>query len=94
MRYGNSCAQYDPERLNPIEHDLLSQEIKSTIWEKLPPPPRQMIVVKVPFNSIISTKGARFIQDNGHLQLLPQTPLHRSEFIRMKLSDILDKMYH
>jgi hypothetical protein len=34
---GNLCAQYDPKRRNPIEHDSLSEETESTIREKSHP---------------------------------------------------------
>ncbi len=49
-----------------------------------------MLVAKMLFNSVISTKGARFMTmviSNFYLM----TPLHQPEFIRMILSDILDK---
>jgi hypothetical protein len=46
-----------------------------------------MLVAKMLFNSIISTKDARFMtMDISNFYLM--TPLHRPEFIRMKLSDI------
>ncbi len=32
------------------------------------------------------------VYDNGHLQIYLRTPLHRPEFIRMKLSNIPDKI--
>jgi hypothetical protein len=50
-----------------------------------------MLVAKMLFNIIISTKGARFMtMDISNFYLM--TPLHQPEFIRMKLSDILDKV--
>jgi hypothetical protein len=50
-----------------------------------------MLVAKMLFNSIISTKGARFMtMDISNFYLM--TPLHRPEFIQMKLSDIPDKV--
>ena len=48
-----------------------------------------MLVGTMLFNSIISTKGRRFMtMDISNFYLM--TPLHRSEFIRIKLSDIPD----
>ncbi len=54
-------------------------------------PTVEMLVAKMLFNSIISTKGARFMtMDISNFYLM--TPLHRPEFIQMKLSDIPDKV--
>jgi hypothetical protein len=54
-------------------------------------PTAEMLVTKMLFNSVISTRGARFMtMDISNFYLL--TPLHQPEFIGMKLSDILDKI--
>ncbi len=46
-----------------------------------------MLVAKMLFNIVISTKGARFMtMDISNFYLM--TPLHRPEFIHMKLSNI------
>jgi hypothetical protein len=51
----------------------------------------KMLVAKLLFNSVISTKGARFIIMNiSNFYLM--TPLSRPEYIRVKLSDIPDKI--
>jgi hypothetical protein len=50
-----------------------------------------MLVVKMLFNSVIFIKGARFMtMDISNFYLM--TPLHRAEFIRIKLSDIPDEV--
>ena len=50
-----------------------------------------MLVAKMLFNSVISTKNARFMtMDISNFYLM--TPLHRPEFIRIKLSDIPDEV--
>jgi hypothetical protein len=50
-----------------------------------------MLVAKMLFNSVISTKGARFMtMDISNFYLM--TPLHRPEFIQMKLSNIPDEV--
>jgi len=52
-----------------------------------------MIVAKLLFNSVVTTKAAKFMTlDMSNFYLM--TPLKRPEFIRMKLSDILDKIIH
>jgi hypothetical protein len=50
-----------------------------------------MLVAKMLFNSVISTKNARFMtMDISNFYLM--TPLHRPEFIQMKLSNIPDEV--
>jgi hypothetical protein len=51
----------------------------------------EMLVVKMLFNGVISTKGARFMtMDISNFNLM--TPLHRAEFIQIKLNDIPDEV--
>jgi hypothetical protein len=54
-------------------------------------PTAEMLVTKMLFNSVISTKGTRFMTMNiSNFYLM--TPLHRPKFIRIKLTDIPDKV--
>ena len=54
-------------------------------------PTVEMLVAKMLFNSVISTKDACFMtMDISNFYLM--TPLHHPEFIQMKLSDIPDKV--
>ncbi len=58
---------------------------------KVSTPTAEMLVAKMLFNSVISTKGACFMtMDISNFYLM--TPLHQPEFIQMKLSDIPDKV--
>ncbi len=59
---------------------------------KVATPTADMLVAKMLFNSVISTtRGARFMtMDISNFYLM--TPLHQPEFIRMKLSNIPDKI--
>jgi hypothetical protein len=58
---------------------------------KVATPTAEMLVAKMLFNSVISTKGARFMtMDISNFYLM--TPLHHPKFIQMKLSDILDEV--
>jgi hypothetical protein len=51
----------------------------------------EMLVAKMLFNSVISTRGAQFMtMDISNFYLM--TPLHRPEFICMKLSNIPDEI--
>jgi hypothetical protein len=50
-----------------------------------------MLVAKMLFNSVISTKGTQFMtMDISNFYLM--TPLHSPKFIRIKLTDIPDKV--
>ncbi|KAL7475398.1 hypothetical protein ACHAW6_001314, partial [Cyclotella cf. meneghiniana] len=50
-----------------------------------------MLVAKILFNSVMSNPGARFMtMDISNFYL--NTPLDRPEFIRMRISDIFDKI--
>jgi hypothetical protein len=54
-------------------------------------PTADMLVAKLLFNSVISTKGARFMtMDISNFYLM--TPLKRPEYIRMKMSDIPEEI--
>ena len=51
----------------------------------------EMYVAKLLFNGVISTKGAQFMTtDISNFYLM--TPLYRPEYIRVRLSDIPDKI--
>jgi hypothetical protein len=58
---------------------------------KVATPTAEMLVAKMLFNSVISMKGAQFMtMDISNFYLM--TPLHRAEFIRIKISDIPDEV--
>ena len=54
-------------------------------------PTAEMLVAKMLFNSVISTKDTRFMTMDIS-NFYPMTPLHRPEFIRVKLSNIPDEV--
>ncbi len=58
---------------------------------KVATPNAEMPVAKMLFNSVLSTKGAQLMtMDFSNYYLM--TPLHRAEFIQVKLSDIPDEV--
>ncbi len=58
---------------------------------KVATPTADMLVAKMRFNSVISTNDTRFMtMDISNFYLM--TPLHRPEFIRIKLEDIPDEV--
>jgi hypothetical protein len=58
---------------------------------KVAAPTAEMLVAKMLFNSVISTKGAQFMtMDISNFYLM--TPLHCANFIQIKISDIPDEV--
>jgi hypothetical protein len=58
---------------------------------KVAAPTTEILVAKILFNSVISTKGVRFTtMDISNFYLM--TPLHCAEFIQIKLNDIPDEV--
>jgi hypothetical protein len=58
---------------------------------KVATPTTEMLVDKLLFNSVISTKGAWFMTMDISIFCL-MTPLHCAKFIQIKLSDIPDEV--
>ena len=58
---------------------------------KVATPAEEMLIAKLLFNSVISTKGARFMTMDISIFYL-MTPLARPEYIQVKLSDIPDEI--
>ena len=54
-------------------------------------PTADMLVAKILFDSIISTRGARFMTiDISNIYLM--TPLKRPEYIRVKINDLREEI--
>ena len=52
-----------------------------------------MLVAKIIFNSVVSTKGAKFMtMDISNFYLM--TTLNRPEYIRINIRDVPDKTHH
>ncbi len=88
---GNLCAQYDPKNTESNQTCFTLGGDRINYPGKVAAPTAEMLVAKMLFNSVISTKGACFMtMDISNFYLI--TPLHRPKFICMKLSDIPDKI--
>ena len=88
---GNLCAQYDPKKAESNQTCFTLGGDRINYPGKVATPTVEMLVAKMLFNSVISTKGACFMtMDISNFYLM--TPLHRPKFICMKLSDIPDKI--
>jgi hypothetical protein len=91
VTYGQFVCTVRPEKAEPNRTRFTVGEDRINYPGKVAKFTADMLVAKMLFNSVISTKGARFMtMDISNFYLM--TPLHRPEFIRMKLSDIPDKI--
>ncbi len=80
-----------PEKAEPNQTRFTVGGDRINYPGKVATPTAEMLVAKMLFNSVISTKGARFMtMDISNFYLM--TPLHRPEFIHVKLSNIPDEV--
>ncbi len=80
-----------PEKAEPNQMHFTVEGDRINYPGEVTTPTAEMLVEKMLFNSVISTKGARFMTiDISNFYLM--TPLHRPEFIHVKLSDIPDEV--
>jgi hypothetical protein len=76
---GNLCARCNQKRSNPIEHGSLWGD-RINYPGTVATPTAEILVTKMLFNSVISTKDARFMtMDISNFYLM--TPLHGPKFI-------------
>jgi hypothetical protein len=89
--YGQFVCTVQPKKAEPNRTGFTVGGDRINYPGKVATPTAEMLVAKMLLNSVISTKGARFMtMDISNFYLM--TPLHRPEFIRMKLSDIPDEV--
>jgi hypothetical protein len=89
--YGQFVCTVQPKKAEPNRMRFTVGGDRINYPGKVATPTAEMLVAKMLFNSVISTRGAQFMTINISNYYL-MTPLHRPEFIHMKLSDILDKI--
>ena len=91
VTYGQFVCTVQPEKAVPNQMRFTVGGDRINYPGKVATPTVEMLVAKMLINSFISTKGAHFMtMDISNFYLM--TPLHRPEFIRMKLNDIPDKL--
>jgi hypothetical protein len=91
VAYGQLVCTVQPEKAEPNQTRFTVRGDRINYPGKVAIPTAEMLVAKMLFNSVIFTKGARFMMvDISNFYLM--TPLHRLKFIRMKLSDIPDEV--
>ena len=91
VTYGQFICTIRPKKSEPNRTRFTVGGNRINYPREVATPTAEMLVAKMLFNSVISTKGARFMTmdiSNFYLML----PLHRPKFIRMKLSDIPNKV--
>jgi hypothetical protein len=87
VTYGQFVSMVQPEKAEPNQTCFTVGGDRINYPGKVATPTAEMLVAKMLFNSVISTRGARFMtMDISNFYLM--TPLHHPEFIHVKLSDI------
>ncbi len=91
VTYGQFVCTVQPEKAEPNCTRFTVGGDRINYPSKVATPTAEMLVAKMLFNSVISTRGARSMtMDISNFYLM--APLHRPELIHMKLSNILDKI--
>jgi hypothetical protein len=91
VMYGQLVCTVQPEKAEPKRTRFTVGGDRINYPGEVATPTAEMMVAKMFFNSIISTREAQFItMDISKFYLMTQ--LHQPEFIPMKLSDIPDKI--
>jgi hypothetical protein len=87
ITYGQFVCLVRPEKVKPNQMHLTVGGDRIDYPGEVTTLTTEMLVAKMPFNSVISTKGLKFmIMDISNFYLM--APLHCPEFIRIKLTDI------
>jgi hypothetical protein len=91
VTYGQFVCTVRPDKAEPNQRRFTVGGDRINYPDKVATPTAEMLVAKMLFNSVISTKGARFMTMDIS-NFYPMTPLHHPKFIRMKLSNIPDEV--
>jgi hypothetical protein len=91
VTYGQFVCTIRPDKAEPNQTRFTVGGDRINYPGKVTTPTAEMLVAKMLFNSVISTKGTHFMtMDISNFYLM--TPLHRPKFIQMKLSNIPDEV--
>ena len=89
--YKQFVCTVQPKKAEPNQTQFTVGGDRINYPGKVATPTAEMLVAKMLFNSVISTKSARFMtMDISNFYLM--APLYQPEFIQMKLSDIPDEV--
>jgi hypothetical protein len=91
VMYARICCNYQPEKEDPHRVRITVGGDRINYPFDVGTPTADMQLVKLLFNSIVSTPGAKFMSlDISNFYL--ETPMKRYEYMRMKLQDIPDEI--
>ena len=91
VTYGQFVCTIRPEKKDPYRTRFTVGGDRINYPGEVATPTAEMLVAKILFNSVVSTKGAKFMtMDISNFYL--NTPLPRPEFMRLKLSDIPEEV--
>ena len=91
VTYGQFVCTIHPEKAEQHRTRFTVGGDRINYPDEVATPTAEMLVPKMIFNSVISTKGAKFMtMDISNLCLM--TPLSQPEYIRIKLSDIPEEI--
>ena len=91
VTYGKFECKVRPEKADPNRVRLAVGGDRITSVIDVSTPTAEMLVSKILFNSVVSTKGAKFMtMDIKNFYLM--TPLNRPEYLKLKLSQIPDEI--
>ncbi len=91
VKYRQFVCTVQPEKAEPNRMHFTVGGDRINYPGKVATPTAEMLVAKMLFNSVISTKGTHFMtMDISNFYLM--TPLHHPKFIHVNLSDIPDKV--
>jgi hypothetical protein len=87
ITYAHICCNYRPEKADPHQVRITVGGDRINYPGDVGTPTADMLLVKLLFNSVISTKDAKFMSlDISNFYL--ETPMERYEYMRMKITDI------
>lgn len=91
ITYGQFVCSIRPEKKEPLRVRLVVGGNKINYPGEVATPTAEMLVAKILLNSVVSTKGAKFMtMDISNFYL--NTPLTRPEYVRIQLIDIPDEI--
>jgi hypothetical protein len=91
VMYGQFVCLVRPKKAEPNQMQFTVGGDRISYPGEVATPTAETLVAKMLFNSVISTKGARFMT-MGISNFYLMTPLHCPEFIQIKLSDIPEEV--
>jgi hypothetical protein len=91
VTYARICCNFRPEKEDPHRVRITVGGDRINYPHDVGTPTADMLLVKLLFNSVISTKGAKFMSlDISNFYL--ETPMERYEYMRMRMADMPEEI--